>query len=77
MGHFGQQFGFLVNGMTQLPTSFTNFAMLAQQSIHRSDRVMVHAVIWQRGVDFRRGLIRETRRVKQVQHHALLRTGQR
>ena len=38
---------------------------------------MIDAVIQQRGVDFRGGLIRETWRVKQVQHHPLLRTSQR
>jgi hypothetical protein len=31
VGLFGQQFGFLVDGMTQLPTPLANFAMLAQQ----------------------------------------------
>ena len=77
VGLFGQQFGFLVNGMTQLPTPFANFAMLAQQPIHRADRAMIDAVIQQCGVDFRGRLIRETRRVKQIQHHPLLRTGQR
>ena len=77
VGHFGQQFGFLVDGMTQLPTPFANFAMLAQQPIPRADRAMIDAVIQQRGVDLRGRLIRETWRVKQVQHLALLRTGQR
>jgi hypothetical protein len=77
VGHFGQQFRLLVDGMTQLPTPFANFAMLAQQPIHRADRAMIDAVIQQRGVDFRGGLIREARRVKQIQHHPLLRTGQR
>ncbi len=38
---------------------------------------MIDAFIQQRGVDFRGSLVRETRRVKQVQHLALLRTGQR
>ena len=45
VGHFGQQFWFLVDGMTQLPTPFANFAMLAQQAIHRADRAMIDAVI--------------------------------
>jgi hypothetical protein len=63
--------------MTQLPTPFANFAMLAQQPVHRTDRAMIDAVIQQSGIDFRGCLIRETRRVKQVQHHPLLRTGQR
>ena len=65
------------NGMTQQPTPFANFAMLAQQPIHRADLAMIDALIQQCGVDIRRGLIRETRRMKQVQHHPLLRTGQR
>ena len=77
LGFFGQQFGFLVDGMTQLSAPFANFAMLAQQPIHRADRAMIDAFIQQRGVDFRGGLIRETRRMKQIQHHPLLRTGQR
>jgi hypothetical protein len=47
-----QQFGFLVNGMTQLPAPLVNFAMLVQQPILRADQAMRNAVIQRCGVNF-------------------------
>ena len=50
--------------MTQPPPPLADFAMLAQQPIHRAYRAMMDAFVQQRRVNFCRSLVRETRRVK-------------
>ena len=77
VGTFGQKFGLLVDGMAQLLAAFADLAVLSEDAIHGADRAVVDAFIEQGGVDFGRRLIGEARRVQQIQHHLLLRIGQR
>ena len=63
--------------MPQLSATFTDFVVLREEAVHRADRAEEDALIEQRGVDLRRRLIGEFRRVQNVQNRLPLWGGQR
>jgi len=63
--------------MPQLSATFTDFIVLREEGVHRADRAEEDALIEQRGVDLRRCLVGEIRRVQHVQDCLPLRGGQR
>jgi len=77
IGTLRQKFRLLINRMAQLGTAFPDLMVFVKQTIHGSDGAVVVTFIQQRGVDFRRRLIGEARRVQQIEYRILLRGGQR
>jgi hypothetical protein len=74
---FGRSASSPVDGMAELLAAFADFAVPTEDAVHRADRAIVGAFIKQGRVDLGRRLVGETRRVQQIQHDLLSRSGQR
>jgi hypothetical protein len=68
----GQQSGLPLDRMAQLLAAFADFAVLAEDAVHSTDRAMVDTFIEQGGIDLGRRLVGEARRMQQIQHHLVL-----